>query len=82
MAMNPCQTDIRMTGEEFKALREQVGLTQAELAALMGVNQQNISRVEDRGPTRWHVGHIRALLFIVEEGLLAKFEKWLKERED
>ena len=50
-----------MTSEDFRALRLQLGLTQAELADLMGTRPQHISRIEcgDRQPTRLHAAFIR-----------------------
>ena len=37
---------LGMTGETFRKLREQMGLTQAELAARLGVESNSISRWE------------------------------------
>ena len=50
-----------MTSEEFRQIRRQLGLTQAELADLMGTHAQHISRIEcgDRQPTRLHAAFIR-----------------------
>ena len=53
-----------MTSEEFRAIRVQLGLTQSELAVLMGTYAQHISRIErgDRAPTRQQA----AALILVE----------------
>ena len=42
-----------MTSAEFRAIRRQLGLTQAELAARLGMTQPMVSRIErgDREPT-------------------------------
>lgn len=50
-----------MTSEEFRQVRLQLGLTQSELANLMGTYAQHISRIEcgDRAPTRLHAAFIR-----------------------
>ena len=42
-----------MTSIEFKAIREDLGLTQAELADWLGMTQPMVSRIErgDREPT-------------------------------
>ena len=50
-----------MTSEEFRATRIQLGLTQAELASLMGTYAQHISRIEsgDRQPTRQQAAALR-----------------------
>ena len=54
-------TTTSMTSEEFRTIRLQLGLTQAELADLMGTYAQHISRIErgDRGPTRLQSAFIR-----------------------
>ena len=43
-----------MTSIEFKAIREDLGLTQAELADWLGMAQPHISRIDrgERQPTR------------------------------
>ena len=50
-----------MTSEEFRAIRVQLGLTQSELAVLMGTYAQHISRIErgDRAPTRQQAAFVR-----------------------
>ena len=50
-----------MTSEEFRQIRLRLGLTQAELADLMGTHAQHISRIEcgDRQPTRLLAAFIR-----------------------
>ena len=42
-----------MTSEEFRAIRQALGLTQAELAARLGMTQPMVSRIErgEREPT-------------------------------
>lgn len=42
-----------MTSTEFRAIREDLGLTQTELADWLGMNQPHISRIErgEREPT-------------------------------
>ena len=50
-----------MTSEEFRQIRLRLGLTQAELADLMGTRAQHISRIEsgDRQPTRQQAAALR-----------------------
>ena len=50
-----------MTSEEFRQIRVRLGLTQAELADLMGTYAQHISRIErgDRAPTRLQAAFVR-----------------------
>ena len=50
-----------MTSEEFRAIRVQLGLTQSELAVLMGTYAKHISRIEsgDRAPTRQQATFVR-----------------------
>ena len=50
-----------MTSEQFRQIRSQLGLTQAELADLMGTHAQHISRIEcgDRKPTRQQAAALR-----------------------
>ena len=50
-----------MTSEEFRQVRQALGLTQAELADLMGTYAQHISRIEsgDRQPTRQQAAFVR-----------------------
>ena len=64
-----------MTSEEFSQIRIQLGLTQAELADLMGTYAQHISRIErgDRAPTRQQA----AALLLVE-----RFQKNTRRRVD
>lgn len=53
-----------MTKEEFRAIRLKLGLTQAELGKVMGMEHQTaVSRIElRRGPTMQQAAHIRTLL--------------------
>lgn len=53
-----------MTSEEFRALRLQLGLTQSELGAIMGIEQENISRIENgtRQPTKIQAAFILHIL--------------------
>ena len=48
----PFVTSAPMTAEEFKALRTSLGLSQRELAKILGVVHVTIIRAEKRGPTR------------------------------
>ena len=49
-----------MTSTEFRQLRDQLGLSQAELGRLMGLTAREISRIElDRQPTRVQAAFIR-----------------------
>ena len=49
-----------MTSTEFRAIRDQLGLSQAELGRLMGLTAREISRIElDRQPTRVQAAFIK-----------------------
>ena len=50
-----------MTSAEFRAIRDRLGLSQAELGRIMGMLPREISRIEcgDRAPTRLHAAFIR-----------------------
>jgi transcriptional regulator with XRE-family HTH domain len=41
-----------MTAEEFKALRTSLGLSQRDMAKILGVVHMTILRAEQRGPSR------------------------------
>jgi DNA-binding transcriptional regulator YiaG len=51
----------QMTSDEFAAIRRQLGLSQVELARIMGIGNGEISRIEtgERKPTRLHAAFIR-----------------------
>lgn len=49
-----------MTSAEFRQLRDQLGLSQAELGRLTGLTAREISRIEtDRQPTRVQAAFIK-----------------------
>lgn len=49
-----------MTSEEFRSIRDRLGLSQTELGRLMGLHAREISRIETcRQPTRLHAAFIR-----------------------
>ena len=52
-----------MTGKNFREIRKSLGLTQEELATIMGLYQGNISRLENgkRNPTKQQVAFITML---------------------
>lgn len=52
-----------MTSNEFRKLRLELGLTQAQLAGKMGVDQPNISDIErgEQSPTRFQAQFIKTL---------------------
>lgn len=49
-----------MTSDEFKAIRHALSLTQKQLAEIMGITPQEVSRIESgiRPPTRLHAAFI------------------------
>ncbi|NCD13696.1 MAG: XRE family transcriptional regulator [Bacteroidia bacterium] len=53
-----------MTSQEFRAIRHQLGLTQAELAEIMGMPISSISRIErgERQPTKIMAAFARYVL--------------------
>ena len=57
-----------MTSEEFRQIRLRLGLTQAELADLMGTHAQHISRIEcgDRQPTRQQAAALRLVELLAD----------------
>lgn len=49
-----------MTSNEFRQLRDRLGLSQAEIGRLMGLHAREISRIEnDRQPTRVQAAFIK-----------------------
>ena len=49
-----------MTSTEFKIIRHQLGLSQAELGRIMGLTAREISRIENvRNPTRVQAAFIK-----------------------
>ena len=52
-----------MQGQEFRKIRKALGLTQEELANIMGLYQGNVSRIENgkRNPTKQQVAFITML---------------------
>lgn len=63
-----------MTSQDFAASRQTMGLSQTELAALMGMRQQHISRIEagHRQPTIQQADHMAALMVLHRHGLLGE----------
>ena len=61
-----------MTSEEFRAIRQALGLNQTELAARLGMTQPMVSRIErgERQPTNQQGAAILLLLELLtqEEG--------------
>jgi len=61
-----------MTSQEFKAIRDQLGLTQTELGEIMGMKQQAIQRIETkRAPTAQH----EAFILFIQKYLPRKVEE-------
>src|ERR1700745_3998362 len=67
-------TSAPMTAAEFKALRTSLGLSQADMARILGVVVLTITRAEKRGPTR----ELEALL----EVALARGQLRIKRKDD
>ena len=61
-----------MTGLEFKKIRQALGLTQEELADMMGTWQTDISRTERRGPTKKDAATLTMIKNNMEEKANAK----------
>ena len=59
----------RMTKEEFRAIRLELGLSQQDLAKRLGLKYQpNVNRIEKRnGPSGPVAAHMRTLLKIYRE---------------
>jgi len=51
-----------VTKEEFKALREALGLSQREMAKILGVTQMTIWRAEQDGPKRALIAYLENAL--------------------
>ena len=56
-----------MTGLEFKKIRQALGLTQQQLADMMGMWQTHISRIERGNPTKQQAAFIGLLKAQEEE---------------
>lgn len=66
----------KMTSAEFAQIRAEMGLTQQQLAELMGegITQRDISRIEiARNPTRWQAAFIK---YIKAKGKVIMQERW------
>lgn len=60
-----------MTGEKFRTLRFEMGLTQTQLGQLMGMVQQAVGTIERvRGPTKQQAAFIGLLHWLHCQGLL------------
>ena len=57
-----------MNSDEFRRIRQHLGLTQLEIAEYLGVVQPAISRIESgrRQPTTQHAAAVRMLLDLLE----------------
>ena len=68
---------VRMLAEErtyrLRELREQAGLTQVQLAALIGVGQRQVSKIEHGDLENAKVGTIRNYLEAVGGGLAIEY---------
>jgi len=72
MANMPTITHVSMSGRQLRALRRQIGLTQARFAELLGVTSNTVAR-QERGEVR-----IRATQAALAERLVASFEQATK----
>lgn len=60
-----------MTSAEYKAGREQLGLTQQQLANVTGMTQPAVARIETtRKPTKQQAATMRLLLLVNKHGLM------------
>ena len=66
-----------MTNKEFAAIRRKTGLSQSQAAALIGMTQQSLSRLEtgSRRITNVHAAAIRLLLILARHNLLPDVAK-------
>jgi DNA-binding XRE family transcriptional regulator len=51
-----------VTKEEFKALREALGLSRREMAEILGVSEMTIWRAENHGPNRPTIAYLESAL--------------------
>ena len=60
----------RVTSAEFRAIRRQLGMSQTELAARLGMTQPMVSRIErgDREPTNQQAAAITLLRELLTKG--------------
>jgi transcriptional regulator with XRE-family HTH domain len=60
-----------MTSTEFKQARISCGLTQSEIAVLMGMPQSAVARIESgaRNPTRQHAATVALITIMSVKGL-------------
>ena len=63
---------------QIKALREQRGWTQAELARRAGKKQSWISTMENPDYSRWSIKSLRELASAFDLALVVRFENWGK----
>lgn len=74
--------------EHFASLRNEVGLSQGEVAGLMGMKgRQRISQIEtgggqDRSPRMQHICHLVAINIMSKSGLLEKYRSEIDKLED
>jgi len=72
-----------MSNQELKEARLLLGLSQKDMALLMGMQQQHYSRLETgyegRKPTKQHAGIIKILEFIKSKGLLGGLIEYINE---
>jgi len=68
-----------MTCEDLKKIRQRMGLNQKTISGLLGMRQQNYSRIETgyegRRPTIQQNFHIESILFIYDNNLLPEYLK-------
>lgn len=72
-----------MTNQELKEARFQMGLSQKNMALLLGMKQRHYSRLEtgyeNRKPTKQHARIVKILDFIHSKGLLAELIEYINE---
>ena len=61
---------------QIKVLREQLGLTQAQLAEKLGTKQTVVSRIESAGYAAWNIGTLKKLARVFRVRLHVSFETY------
>jgi DNA-binding XRE family transcriptional regulator len=66
----------------IKKVRSELGLTQKQIAPLLGMSQQGVCRVETgyegRSETKQHIAHLVAIEILEKHGLIAELEELIE----
>ena len=73
-----------MTGQDFRVLREHMGLSITQLANLIGCNPASLRNIETRTAKAKGISHGLATLMVclLDEGMRTQVEYWRKKSEE